>query len=57
MDRIEDLLFALDRALNTRRKRHMAGGILLSVSLFFGGLAITILTTKTEEEDYEQDTI
>lgn len=43
----------LDLSLDTRKKRHLAGGILLSVSLFFGGLAITILTIKMEEEDDE----
>lgn len=44
----------LDHALNTRRKRHIAGGVLMSVSLLFGGLAITILTVKTEEKEDEQ---
>ena len=43
----------LDQALDTRRKRHLAGGVLMSISLLFGGLAITIMTTKTEEENYE----
>lgn len=28
----------------------MAGGILLSVTLLFGGLAVTVLTVKSEEE-------
>lgn len=55
MDRLEELLFALDQSLNTPKKRHIAGGILLSVSLFFGGLAITIFTVKTEEKNDEQD--
>ena len=43
----------LDLSLDTRKKRHLAGGVLLSISLFFGGLAITILTIKMEEEDDE----
>lgn len=43
----------LDHALNTKAKRHIAGGVLLSVSLLFGGLAITIMTLKTEE-DYSE---
>lgn len=41
----------LDHALNTKAKRHIAGGVLLSVSLLFGGLAITIMTIKTEDND------
>lgn len=44
----------LDHALNTKRKRHIAGGVLMSISLLFGGLAITILTVKTEEKEDEQ---
>lgn len=45
----------IDHALNTKKKRHIAGGILLSMSLLFGGLAATVLTLKTEdEESYEQ---
>lgn len=40
----------LDHSLNTRKKRHIAGGVLLSISLLFGGLAITILTVKSEDE-------
>jgi hypothetical protein len=43
----------LDQSLNTNKKRHIVGGILMSMSLFFGGLAITIITLKTEEQDDE----
>lgn len=44
----------LDYSLNTRRKRHLAGGILLSISFLFGGLALTIMTVKTEEDNREK---
>ena len=54
MDRIEVVLSMLDESLNTKTKRHIAGGVLLSISLFFGGLAFTIMTLKTEEKEYEQ---
>ena len=53
MDRFEAVISMLDYALNTRRKRHITGGILMSVSLLFGGLAVTIITLKTEDDDYE----
>lgn len=43
----------IDGSLDTRKKRHIAGGVLLSISLLFGGLAITILTVK-DEEDYNE---
>lgn len=53
MERIEEVLTMLEYSLNTRNKRHLAGGILLSVSLLFGGLALTIMTLKTEERNNE----
>lgn len=53
MERLEVVLSMLEESLNTRKKRHIAGGVLLSVSLFFGGLAVTIMTLKTEETIYE----
>ena len=55
MDRLEMIISVLDHALNTRHKRHLVGGILLSVSLLFGGLAATILTLKEEEENNDKD--
>lgn len=51
MDRLEEIISMLDHALNTKRKRHIAGGVLMSVSLLFGGLAITIMTIKNENEE------
>lgn len=53
MDILENVLSALDLTLNTERKRHITGGVLLSISMFFGGLAITTLTIK-EEENYDE---
>ncbi|MEY8515360.1 histidine kinase [Lachnospiraceae bacterium 29-84] len=44
----------LDYLLDTRRKRHIVGGILLSVSALFGGLAFTVMTIKDEEARDEQ---
>lgn len=51
MERFDRVLEMIDYSLNTKRKRHLAGGILLSVSLLFGGLAITVLSLKTEEKE------
>lgn len=53
MDEFENLISVLDSILDNKRKRHIAGGILLSVSLLFGGLAITAITIGNEENDYE----
>jgi hypothetical protein len=51
MERLEILLALLDESLDTTRKRHIVGGVLMSVSLFFGGLAITIFTINREERE------
>lgn len=48
---LENLITAIDYTLNIRRKRHIVGGILLSVSFLFGGLAFTALTIRKDEED------
>lgn len=53
MDRLEAIIPMLDYALETKRKRHLIGGILMSVSLFFGGLAFTVISLKQEDEKYE----
>lgn len=45
------LVQILDYTLNSKRKRHITGGILLSVSLLFGGLALTAMTLRPEEEE------
>ena len=54
MDGLENIISVLDYVLDTKRKRHITGGILLSVSILFGGLAITVMTIKNEEDEYEQ---
>ena len=51
MERLEYVISMLDDSLDTNRKRHIAGGILISISLLFGGLALTIFTLKLEEDD------
>ena len=53
MERIEEVLTMIEYSLNTNKKRHIAGGILMSISLLFGGLAITVMTLKMEERKNE----
>lgn len=53
MDRLEAFLSVLEYSLNKKSKRHLLGGILMSISLLFGGLAITVMSLKTED-NYEQ---
>ena len=48
MDRLERIFTMIDHSLNTKKKRHIAGGVLVSISLLFGGLAVTVLSMKGE---------
>ena len=49
MDRVEYVLSVIDYALATKMKRHVIGGILMSISFLFGGLALTVTSLKTGE--------
>ena len=48
MDSFEEIMNMLDFAVDTERKKHIVGGVLLSVSMLFGGLAFTVMTLKNE---------
>ena len=50
LNRLEAVMNSLDNLLNTSGKRHVAGGILMSTSLLFAGLAITIISLKHSHE-------
>jgi len=50
MEGFANLVSMLDYAVNTRRKRHITGGLLISAALLFGGLAITVMSVRDEEE-------
>ena len=43
---LEDFVSSLDYILDTKSKRHIVGGFMMSLSLLFGGLAVTIFTLK-----------
>lgn len=49
MEPIWKFHFMMDFILDTKRKRHITGGILLSASLLFGGLALTVMTINEGE--------
>ena len=56
MDILDDFISTVDAMFDSRRKRHITGGILLSAALLlFGGLAITVVTIQTDEEEYEDE--
>lgn len=46
MDGIGNFISMVDYILDSKRKRHITGGILLSASLLFGGLALTVLLMR-----------
>lgn len=50
MEGIDNIVAMIDYMLNTQRKRYIVGGILISMSALFGGLAITAMTIKQEDE-------
>ena len=49
MENFQETISILDYTLDTKRKRHLVGGILLSISLLFGGFAFTAMTLKSED--------
>ena len=53
MYRIGEILLMLDQSLDTRKRKHIVGGVLMSISLLFGGLALTVMTLQTEENEDE----
>ena len=55
MEKIERLIAEIDYVLNTGRKRHITGGILLSVSMLLGGLALTVMTIREEINNENPD--
>lgn len=46
MDILESFIYTIDTMLDTKRKRHIIGGLLLSAAFLFGGLAVTAMTIK-----------
>lgn len=57
MNRLEGVIASLDYLLNSKRKRHIMGGILMSASLLFAGLAVTVITLKQEENQNDKQYI
>lgn len=53
MDGIGNFISMMDYILDTKRKRHITGGILLSASLLFDRLALTVMTIQNEEDEDE----
>lgn len=54
MEGLTNFVSMLDYILDSQRKRHIVGGILLSASLQFGGLAMTVMSIKDEEGNSDE---
>lgn len=54
MEHTKRLLSTIEHLISTRRRRHIVAGALLSIALFAGGLAGTVLSIKVDETEYEQ---
>jgi hypothetical protein len=54
MEGLTNFVSMLDYILDSQRKRHIVGGILLSASLLFGGLAMTVMSIKDEEGNSDE---
>ena len=59
MDELERFIAGLDYVLDTKRKRHIMGGILQGLQAvehvdLFGGLALTVMTIKVDEEEPDE---
>lgn len=59
MERAKRLILTIEHLISTKNKRHIIGGVLLSASLFLGGLAITVMSIKTDDgkDEYVQKTL
>lgn len=53
MEGFERTISISDYVLDTPKKRHITGGILLSVSMLFTGLALTVMTIRREDMNDE----
>ena len=55
MDGLANMISMLDYVLDSPRKRHITGGLLLSASMLFGSLALTVFTLKNDEITVEEE--
>lgn len=51
MDGLDNIVAMLDYILDSKHKRHIVGGLLLSTSALFAGLAATVITIREDEND------
>ena len=52
MEFLDDFISTIDAILDSKRKRHITGGILLSAAVLFGGLPPTVVYIEFVEGGY-----
>ncbi|MBO5319054.1 MAG: histidine kinase [Ruminococcus sp.] len=57
MNRLEGIMASLEYVLENKRKRHILGGILMSVSMLFAGLAVTTMSMREKKGDNDEKRI
>lgn len=57
VNRLEGIMASLDYVLENKSKRHIIGGILMSVSMLFAGLAITTMSMREKKGDNDETRI
>ena len=50
IDKLDYFLSTIDELLDTPKKRHLLGGLLMSLSFLFGGMSITVITITEERK-------
>lgn len=56
MNRLEGVMATSEFLMTLKRKHHIVGGILMSTSLLFAGLAFTVITLRPEEQENGNET-
>ena len=50
IDKLDYFLSTIDGLLDTTKKRHLFGGLLMSMAFLFGGMAITVITVREDKK-------
>lgn len=48
MEHVKRINLVIEHLVSTKSKKHIVGGVLLSASIFLGGLSITVMSAKIE---------
>jgi len=54
LDNFDFIASIIEYATSTKKNGRIVGGMLLSLSLFFGGLAFTFMTSSSMEENKDE---